>query len=84
VRQEIAELSRQIYTEKALKAQGTISKYNEMATAAGLPKEYLYMGGEIEIPSAIIPATIPPSAQSQGVTQEEWDAMTPEQKKNWM
>ena len=83
VRQQIAELATQIYTERSSAAQTTLDRYTELAKQAGVPPEFIYSG---VIPEAqvVIPAVVPPSAVALGVTQEDWDAMKQEERREFM
>lgn len=83
VRQQIAELATQIYTERAAAAQTTLQGYTRLAEQAGVPAEFIYSG---VIPEAqvVIPAVVPQSAVALGVTQEDWDAMTQQERKTFM
>lgn len=83
VRQQIAELATQIYSERATSAQTTLKSYSELARQAGVPEQFIY-SGEIPAPEAVIPAVVPQSATAVGVTQEEWDAMTQDGRKAFM
>ncbi len=83
VRQQIAELATQIYSERATSAQTTLKSYSELARQAGVPEQFIY-SGEIPAPEAVIPAVIPQSALAVGLTQEDWDTMPPEDKKAFM
>ena len=80
VRQQIAELATQIYTERSSAAQTTLQGYTKLAEQAGVPAEFIYSG---VIPEAqvVIPAVVPPSS---GLTQEIWDAMTQEERLTFM
>ncbi len=83
VRQQIAELATQIYTERSSAAQTTLDRYTELAKQAGVPPEFIYSG---VIPEAqvVIPAVVPPSAVALGVTQEDWDLMNQEERRAFM
>ena len=83
VRQQIAELATQIYTERSSAAQTTLDRYTELAKQAGVPPEFIYSG---VIPEAqvVIPAVVPPSAVALGVAQEDWDSMTQEERRAFM
>jgi len=83
VRQQIAELATQIYTERSGAAQTTLDRYTELAKQAGVPPEFIYSG---VIPEAqvVIPAVVPPSAVALGVAQEDWDSMTQEERREFM
>lgn len=83
VRQQIAELATQIYTERSSAAQTTLDRYTELAKQAGVPPEFIYSG---VIPEAqvVIPAVVPPSAVALGVTQEDWNLMTQEERRAFM
>lgn len=83
VRQQIAELATQIYTERSSAAQTTLDRYTELAKQAGVPPEFIYSG---VIPEAqvVIPAVVPPSAVALGVTQEDWDSMKQEERREFM
>jgi hypothetical protein len=83
VRQQIAELATQIYSERATAAQTTLQSYSELARQAGVPEQFIY-SGEIPAPEAVIPAVIPQSALAVGLTQKDWDTMPPEDKKAFM
>ena len=83
VRQQIAELATQIYSERATSAQTTLQSYGELARQAGVPTEFIY-SGEIPSPQAVIPAVVPPRAAAAGVTQVDWDAMTQDERKTFM
>lgn len=83
VRQQIAELATQIYTERAAAAQTTLQGYTRLAEQAGVPPEFIY-SGMIPEAQAVIPAVVPQSAVALGVTQEDWDAMTQEERKAFM
>ena len=83
VRQQIAELATQIYSERATAAQTTLQSYSELARQAGVPEQFIY-SGEIPAPEAVIPAVVPQSATALGVTQEEWDLMTQDGRKAFM
>lgn len=83
VRQEIAKLATNIYSERAASAQTTLKSYEELARQAGVPPEFIY-SGEIQTPQAVIPVVVPQSATALGVTQEEWDLMTQDERKAFM
>lgn len=83
VRQQIAELATQIYSERATSAQTTLQSYGELARQAGVPTEFIY-SGEIPTAQAVIPAVVPPSAAAAGVTQLDWDAMTQDERKTFL
>ena len=83
VRYQIAQLASQIYANKAAGAEETIGRYRSAAGMAGLPFDFIYMGGEI--PAAIAPtppasAGMTQSAIDAGVTPEQWTMMTPQQR----
>jgi hypothetical protein len=80
VRQQIAELATQIYSERAASAQTTLQSYGELARQAGVPTEFIY-SGEIPTAQAVIPAVVPPSAVANGVTQADWDLMTQDERR---
>lgn len=83
VRQQIAELATQIYTERSSAAQTTLQRYTELANQAGVPAEFIYSG---VIPEAqtVIPAVVPQSAVALGVMQEDWDLMTQDERRAFM
>lgn len=83
VRQQIAELATQVYSERATSAQTTLQSYGELARQAGVPTEFIY-SGEIPAPQAVIPAVVPQSALAVGVTQQDWDLMTQDERKAFM
>jgi hypothetical protein len=83
VRQQIAELATQIYSERATSAQTTLQSYGELARQAGVPEQFIY-SGEIPAPQAVIPAVVPQSAVKKGVLQEDWDLMTQEERKTYI
>ena len=83
VRQQIAELSTQIYQERLTEANQIISQYGDIAKRAGLPTDVLY-SGTIPQPMQIVPAVVPAAAASQGVTQEMWDQASQDEKKHWL
>jgi hypothetical protein len=83
VRQQIAELATQIYSERAASAQTTLQSYGELARQAGVPTEFIY-SGEIPTAQAVIPAVVPQSAVAVGVTQADWDLMTQDERKAFM
>jgi hypothetical protein len=83
VRQQIAELATQIYSERAASAQTTLQSYGELARQAGVPTEFIY-SGEIPTAQAVIPAVVPQSAAAVGVTQQDWDLMTQDERKAFM
>lgn len=83
VRQQIAELATQIYSERATSAQTTLQSYGELARQAGVPTEFIY-SGEIPTAQAVIPAVVPPSAAAVGVKQQDWDLMTQNERKAFM
>lgn len=83
VRQQIAELATQIYSERATSAQTTLQSYGELARQAGVPEQFIY-SGEIPAPQAVVPAVVPQSAAQMGVTQEDWDLMTQDERKAFM
>jgi hypothetical protein len=80
VRQQIAELATQIYSERAASAQTTLQSYGELARQAGVPTEFIY-SGEIPTAQAVIPAVVPQSAVANGVTQADWDLMTQDERR---
>lgn len=83
VRQQIAELATQIYTERSSAAQTTLGRYTELAKQAGVPPEFIYSG---VIPEAqtVIPAVVPQSATAVGVTQDDWNLMTQDERRAFM
>lgn len=83
VRQQIAELATQIYTERAGAAQTTLQGYTRLAEQAGVPPEFIY-SGMIPEAQAVIPAVVPQSAVALGVTQDDWNLMTQEERKAFM
>jgi hypothetical protein len=83
VRQQIAELATQIYSERAASAQTTLQSYGELARQAGVPEQFIY-SGEIPAPQAVVPAVVPQSAVALGVTQEDWDLMTQDERRAFM
>jgi hypothetical protein len=83
VRQQIAELATQIYSERAASAQTTLQSYGELARQAGVPTEFIY-SGEIPTAQAVIPAVVPQSAAAVGVTQADWDLMTQDERRAFM
>ena len=83
VRQQIAELSTQIYQERLTEANQIISQYGDIAKRAGLPTDVLY-SGTIPQPMQIVPAVVPAAAAAQGVTQEMWDQASQDEKKHWL
>jgi hypothetical protein len=83
VRQQIAELATQIYTERASAAQTTLGRYTELAKQAGVPPEFIY-SGVIPEAQAVIPAVVPQSAVALGVMQEDWDLMTQDERRAFM
>jgi hypothetical protein len=82
VRQQIAQATSDIYSQKATSAQQTISKYQAASNQFNIPWELVYMGGEIAPAQQIAPVqpSIPASAVAAGVTQQVWDEMTPQEK----
>lgn len=84
VRQEIAQLATQIYAERAASAQRTLEGYSTLARQAGIPEQVSLYAGVIPEVQQVIPAVVPPSAVSRGVTQEDWDAMTQEERRAFM
>jgi hypothetical protein len=80
VRQQIAELATQIYSERAASAQTTLQSYGELARQAGVPTEFIY-SGEIPTAQAVIPAVVPQTAVANGVTQADWDLMTQDERR---
>ena len=83
VRQQIAELATQIYSERAASAQTTLQSYGELARQAGVPEQFIY-SGEIPAPQAVVPAVVPQSAVALGVMQEDWDLMTQDERRAFM
>jgi hypothetical protein len=83
VRQQIAELATQIYTERAGAAQTTLDSYTGLAKQAGVPAEFIY-SGVIPEAQAVIPAVVPQSAVAVGVNQEDWDVMTQDERRAFM
>lgn len=83
VRQQIAELATQIYTERSSAAQTTLQRYTELANQAGVPAEFIY-SGVIPEAQAVIPAVVPQSAVALGVMQEDWDLMTQDERRAFM
>ena len=83
VRQQIAELATQIYTERSSAAQTTLGRYTELAKQAGVPPEFIY-SGVIPEAQAVVPAVVPPSAVALGVAQEDWDLMTQDERRAFM
>jgi hypothetical protein len=82
VRQQIAEAAAGIYSQKAVRAQGVIDKYQGSANQYNIPWDLVYMGGEIAPAQTIAPVqnTLPASAAAVGVTQQQWDAMTQQER----
>jgi hypothetical protein len=83
VRQQIAELANQIYGERSTSAQQTVQRYSDIATRYGLPTDLLFTG-EIPPPTAVIPAVVPPNVARLGVTQEDWDRMTIDERRTFL
>jgi len=83
VRQQIAELANQIYGERASGAQQTVQRYSDIAARYGLPTDLLFTG-EIPSPTAVIPAVVPPDVARLGVTQEDWDRMTADERQTFL
>lgn len=83
VRQQIAELATQIYTERSSAAQTTLGRYTELAKQAGVPPEFIY-SGVIPEAQAVIPAVVPQSATAVGVTQDDWNLMTQDERRAFM
>jgi hypothetical protein len=80
VREEIAKLATNIYSERAGAAQTTLKGFEELARQAGVPPEFIY-SGEIPTAQAVIPAVVPQSAVANGVTQADWDLMTQDERR---
>ena len=62
MRLEIAQLGRQMYINSAKQTKETLTRYQTLAEQAGLPTDFIYMGGEIALPGEVVPrgATPPP------------------------
>jgi hypothetical protein len=84
VRQEIAELATKIYSERATSAQRTLEGYSTLARQAGIPEQVSLYAGVIPEVQQVIPAVVPQSAAAQGVTQEDWTAMTQDERRAFM
>jgi hypothetical protein len=83
VRQQIADLATAIYSERAAEAQKKLETYGSLADQVGIPRQFLY-GGDIPAARPVIPAVVPPSAAERGVLQEDWDAMTQDERRAFM
>ena len=83
VRQQIADLATAIYSERAAEAQKKLETYGSLADQVGIPRQFLY-GGDIPAARPVIPAVVPPSAAERGVLQEDWNAMTQDERRAFM
>lgn len=84
IREEIASLARKQYLTILPQAQETLSKYQATADKLGIDMDDIYYGPEFDEPDAIVPQTIPDSVAQQGVTQEEWELMTLDEKREFL
>jgi hypothetical protein len=83
VRQQIADLATSIYAERAAEAQKKLDNYGQLADQAGIPRQFIF-GGDIPAVQPVIPAAVPQSAAVAGVTQEDWDVMTQDERRAFM
>lgn len=81
VRQQIAQATASIYSQKATSAQDVISKYERAASDYNIPWGLVYMGGEIPAARSFGAPAAPQSTPApEGVDQKVWDEMTLEEK----
>jgi hypothetical protein len=79
-RREIAELATQVYQQKAGAANETIARYQDLASQAGLPRDFVFFG---QVPEARGVNTLVRRSNLQkpvDVPQSTWDGMTEEEK----
>lgn len=83
VRQQIAELSRDLYAKQIPEAQRVLENYGRIAGRAGLTMEDIYSGPMFEVPGAVKPAETPmPSNWPSG--QAAWDALSEQEKQEFI
>ena len=83
VRQQIAQLSRQLYSNQIPEAQSVLQNYKRIAERAGLTMEDIYSGPTFKMPEEIKPAAIPmPSNWPSG--QAAWDALSEQEKQEFI
>ena len=83
VRQQIAQLSRQLYSNQIPEAQSVLQNYGRIAERAGLTMEDIYSGPTFKMPEEIKPAVIPmPSNWPSG--QAAWDALSEQEKQEFI
>jgi hypothetical protein len=83
VRQQIAELSRDLYANQIPEAQAVLQNYGRIAERAGLTMEDIYSGPMFEVPGAVKPAVTPmPNNWPSG--QAAWDALSEQEKQEFI
>jgi len=84
VRHQIAEATTNIYRNKAQAAQYTLGQYQKTAESAGLPADLLQMSARITEPVSLPPYNVPQSAIDAGITQEQWNTLSMQDKREFM
>lgn len=84
VRHQIAEATTNIYRNKAKSAQYTLGQYQKTAESAGLPADLLQMSALITEPVSLPSYNVPQSAIDAGITQEQWNTLSIQDKREFM
>mgnify|MGYP001293971356 CR=1 FL=1 len=84
IREEIARLAREKLTAILPQAQETLDRYQATADKLGIDFEDIYYGPMFEEPDAVVPQKIPENVAQLGITQDDWELMTLDEKREFL